>query len=114
METSFGMILGSLIGSIANFGLNKLLNLPNMENESKDAIRESCDRQGLLLSSGLITGESVVGVLIAIPIVISGKKDVLAFFGNLMHQSYPGIVLFVFLSIFMIYIILRKAIQFRK
>jgi putative OPT family oligopeptide transporter len=35
-------------------------------------------RSGLLFSSGLIAGEALVGVLIAIPIVVSGDVDVLA------------------------------------
>ena len=35
-------------------------------------------RQGLLFSSGLITGEALVGIMMAIPIVISKRDDVLA------------------------------------
>jgi putative OPT family oligopeptide transporter len=35
-------------------------------------------RNGLLFSSGLIAGEAIIGVLIAIPIVLSGNVDVLA------------------------------------
>ena len=39
---------------------------------------EELRRQGLLFASGLIAGEAIVGVLIAIPIVASGNVDVLA------------------------------------
>jgi len=35
-------------------------------------------RPGVLFSAGLITGEALMGILIAIPIVMSGKADVLA------------------------------------
>jgi uncharacterized oligopeptide transporter (OPT) family protein len=35
-------------------------------------------RGGLLFASGLIAGEAIVGVLIAIPIVLTGNVDVLA------------------------------------
>jgi putative OPT family oligopeptide transporter len=49
---------------------------------------------GLLLASGLITGEALLGILLAIPIVISGKPDVMA----LMEKpigAWPGIVLMI-------------------
>jgi len=35
-------------------------------------------RRGTLFSAGLITGEALMGIVIAIPIVMSGKADVLA------------------------------------
>ena len=35
-------------------------------------------RPGTLFSAGLITGEALTGILIAIPIVVSGRADVLA------------------------------------
>jgi putative OPT family oligopeptide transporter len=36
---------------------------------------EKSDRQGLLFASGLITGEAIIGILLAIPIVVSGSPD---------------------------------------
>jgi putative OPT family oligopeptide transporter len=36
------------------------------------------DRHGLLFAAGLITGEALVGILMAIPIVVSGNPDVIA------------------------------------
>lgn len=47
----------------------------------KDASKvanENSGQQGLLFASGLITGEALVGVALAIPIVISARQDVLA------------------------------------
>ena len=35
-------------------------------------------RQGLLFASGLITGEALVGISMAVPIVVSGQGDILA------------------------------------
>jgi hypothetical protein len=35
-------------------------------------------RPGVLFAAGLITGEALMGILIAIPIVVSAKADVLA------------------------------------
>jgi putative OPT family oligopeptide transporter len=39
---------------------------------------ETARRSGLLFASGLIAGEAIIGVLIAIPIVLSGRVDVLS------------------------------------
>ncbi len=44
--------------------------------------RETGERNGLLFAAGLITGEALVGILMAIPIVITGRDDVLAIFGS--------------------------------
>ena len=38
--------------------------------------------RGLLIASGLITGEALVGILMAIPIVVSGDPDILAIRDN--------------------------------
>ena len=43
---------------------------------------EDGQRKGLLLASGLITGEALVGILLAVPIVITGRPDVLAIMDN--------------------------------
>ncbi len=54
--------------------------------------QKDLEQRGLLLASGLITGEALVGILMAIPIVLSGRSDVLAFFG--VHGSpLPGLLL---------------------
>jgi putative OPT family oligopeptide transporter len=54
--------------------------------------QKDLEQRGLLLASGLITGEALVGILMAIPIVLSGRSDVLAFFG--VHSSpLPGLAL---------------------
>ena len=39
---------------------------------------ERLHRRGVLFSAGLITGEALMGIVIAIPIVTSGSADVLA------------------------------------
>lgn len=45
---------------------------------ANDPERENKHKRGVLFSAGLITGESLMGIFIAIPIVVSGKADVLA------------------------------------
>jgi putative OPT family oligopeptide transporter len=54
--------------------------------------RTTGDRHGLLFAAGLITGEALLGILLAIPIVLAGRADVLAFWGT--HASpLPGLLL---------------------
>lgn len=43
-----------------------------------EAARDRLHRPGTLFAAGLITGEALMGILIAIPIVSSGRADVLA------------------------------------
>lgn len=43
-----------------------------------EAARDRLHRPGTLFSAGLITGEALMGIAIAIPIVVSGRADVLA------------------------------------
>ena len=43
-----------------------------------EALRDRVHRPGILFSAGLITGEALMGILIAIPIVVSERADVLA------------------------------------
>ena len=43
-----------------------------------EEVRDRVHRPGVLFSAGLITGEALMGIFIAIPIVVSGRADVLA------------------------------------
>jgi len=49
-------------------------------------------RSGLLFASGLIAGEAIVGVLIAIPIVLTGNVNVLALPASLHFNQWLGLV----------------------
>jgi putative OPT family oligopeptide transporter len=54
--------------------------------------KKEVEQRGMLISSGLITGEALVGIGMAIPIVLSGRSDVLAFLG--VHDLvWPGLLL---------------------
>lgn len=54
--------------------------------------KKEIEQRGMLISSGLITGEALVGIGMAIPIVLSGRSDVLAFLG--VHDlAWPGMLL---------------------
>jgi putative OPT family oligopeptide transporter len=54
---------------------------------------EGARHDGLLFAAGLITGEALVGVVLAVPIVLAGDPDVLAPWGRF-TSPWPGLVLF--------------------
>lgn len=62
--------------------------------------------RGLLFASGLITGEALVGILMAIPIVVAGNRDVLAVIEEPLGW-WPGVVLLLGV-IFLLYNVARK------
>jgi putative OPT family oligopeptide transporter len=55
---------------------------------------ERVHRKGVLFSAGLITGEALMGILIAIPIVSSGQADVLALPANLQFGELVGLAIY--------------------
>ena len=54
--------------------------------------RDRIHRPGTLFSAGLITGEALMGILIAIPIVVSGKGDILALPAQFQFGQFVGLV----------------------
>jgi putative OPT family oligopeptide transporter len=57
------------------------------DDEDKDRIH----RPGTLFSAGLITGEALTGIVIAIPIVVSGRADVLALPASMQFGGAVGL-----------------------
>jgi len=58
---------------------------------SHDGAVQSSNRSGLLFASGLITGEALVGILLAIPIAITGSNKVLALVDKPLG-TWPGVL----------------------
>ena len=54
---------------------------------------ERAKRNGMLFAAGLITGEALMGIFIAIPIVSSGRGDVLALPSNLQFGEWLGLAI---------------------
>jgi uncharacterized oligopeptide transporter (OPT) family protein len=78
------------IGGILHYCLRKhYKNKAMAENQAERAARK-----GLLFASGLITGEALVGIFLAIPIVIAGRPDVLAVVAEPIG-AWPGVILLV-------------------
>jgi putative OPT family oligopeptide transporter len=53
---------------------------------------ERAGRNGMLFAAGLITGEALMGIVIAIPIVMSGRADVIALPASLQFGGWLGLV----------------------
>jgi putative OPT family oligopeptide transporter len=58
-----------------------------------DVARDRVHRKGILFAAGLITGEALMGIVIAVPIVVSGRADVLALPPAWQAGEWLGLVL---------------------
>jgi putative OPT family oligopeptide transporter len=67
-----------------------------------EAARDLAHRPGTLFSAGLITGEALMGIAIAVPIVMSGRPDVLALPAT-WHVGQGGGLLVLGLVAFLLY-----------
>jgi len=61
------------------------------------ATERALGQRSLLLASGLITGEALVGIAMAVPIVLAHDADVFAFWGP-RSAEWPGLLLFALLA----------------
>jgi len=65
----------------------------------------SKEKKGLLLASGLITGEALMGILVALPIFITGNKDWWPSIGGL---SLVGPIAFIGVIVWLYKIVTKK------
>jgi putative OPT family oligopeptide transporter len=82
LELTTPIFVGGVIGAL----VEKAMRAQGQWNEEGS-------RLGLLLASGLIAGEAIVGVLIAIPIVATGRVDVLSLPETYQLGQWPGLLL---------------------
>jgi len=59
---------------------------------------DKAGQTGLLFSAGLIAGEAILGVLLAIPIVVSGNADVIAVRESLRPGQWAGVLALAFVA----------------
>jgi putative OPT family oligopeptide transporter len=78
LELMTPIFLGGLLSHIAQRAIGK---------------DESANRKGILFASGMITGEALMGIVIAIPIVLSGRADVLALPASLQFGGWLGLAI---------------------
>jgi putative OPT family oligopeptide transporter len=82
LELSVPIFLGGLIAWLVEGKLG-------IRGESAPA--ERARQNGILFAAGLITGEALMGIFIAIPIVMSGRADVLALGDGLQFGEWLGL-----------------------
>ena len=83
-ELSTPIFLGGLVAHLVARGMAR-------RGESREAIA-AAGNSGLLYSAGLITGEALMGIVLAIPIAITADKGVLSL-GLAAPPMWPGLVL---------------------
>ena len=81
LETMVPIFLGGLLNYLVTRSFGNGLS----EEEA-----DKRNRKGMLFAAGLITGEALMGILMAIPIVASGKGDVMALPGGLQLGGATG------------------------
>jgi putative OPT family oligopeptide transporter len=84
LELSVPIFVGGLIAHLVERRVG-------VAGQGEDAERSM--RNGLLFAAGMITGEALMGILIAIPIVTSGRADVLALPDGLHFGGWLGLVI---------------------
>lgn len=90
LELSSAIFIGGLVAYAAAKHLNKKIETaPEDEREKIEEKKEDNLGNGILFASGLITGEALVGILMAIPIVVYQDGDVFSLISN--PIALPGI-----------------------
>ncbi|MFC1737855.1 OPT family oligopeptide transporter [Planctomycetota bacterium] len=84
LELEVPILAGGIIHQVVKF-CHRRRKIP-------EEIEDQSSRHGLLFASGLITGEAIIGILLAIPIVLSGRPDILAVLKKPLG-TWPGVIL---------------------
>jgi putative OPT family oligopeptide transporter len=92
-ELSVPIFLGGIIAWLVQRAQHRI---PHTSGEEAEQTRKEIEQRGMLIASGLITGEALVGIGMAIPIVLSGRADVLAVFG-VQDRVWPGVAILIVL-----------------
>ncbi len=81
-----------MLGGIISWFISIYQNKRKSEKTDFAAAVQTSNRTGLLIASGLITGEALVGIFLAIPVAIYGSSDVMALFEDPPFGSLPGLI----------------------
>lgn len=109
-----------VMGSVMSYFVGKYLvqRAKERSGELADADVEQCNCRGVLFASGMIVGESLIGVLIAIVIVLSvtsgGSEDPLSLVGKDFANTAEWLGLAVFIGVIAYFIRLVVSTKFNK
>jgi len=90
LEVTMPIFLGGLLTWVVERAFRARAAQKNIKLDSDDL--ERLHRKGTLFSAGLITGEALMGILIAFPIVYSNRADVLALPAAWQFGQWLGII----------------------
>ena len=74
---------------------------------ARRALGGEAHRDGMLFAAGLITGEALVGIFLAIPIVVTGQRDVLALAAEPLG-GWPGLAVMGLLALWLYRVATRR------
>lgn len=109
-----------VIGSVISYFVGKYLvkRAKERSGDLADADVEQCNRRGVLFASGMIVGESLMGVIIAVIIVLSvtsgGSEDPLGLVGKSFGETAEWLGLIVFLAVIVYFIRLVLSTKFNR
>ena len=88
------------VGGLIAWAVERYMQRRSSESGARVAItaKDRAEKAGLLLASGLITGEALMGIAIAIGIVASGPGQ-LQLFAESPYGSWPGLILLILIVI---------------
>ncbi len=88
LELSVPIFAGGLLSHLATRRLSGASERKSTDTETVERL----NRNGMLFAAGMITGEALMGIVIAIPIVTSGRADVLALPEGLQFGGWLGLL----------------------
>lgn len=91
LELSVPILLGGMVAARARRSWRTVVRSASASEDPRGQ-RDVALRHGLLLSAGLITGEALAGIGLALPIVATGRTDVLSPWGSF-DSPWPGVLL---------------------
>jgi putative OPT family oligopeptide transporter len=96
LDVTMPIFLGGLLAWLAERTIRASA-VHGVELASEDV--ERLNRKGMLFSAGMITGEALMGILIAIPIVAYGRADVLALPAAWQFGQWLGVIAVAMLAV---------------
>ncbi len=105
-----------VFGGIVKTGSEKFIETKMPSKEDADKAKEDAESLGVLFASGLIAGEAVMGVLIAVMVIVLIFAGQEADFFALIHgpNPIPGMIVLLYILALMLYIALRKVLTGQK
>jgi len=96
MDVTMPIFLGGALTWLAERALRRHARVSNPGGAPpSDELIERLSRKGVLFAAGLITGEALMGIVIAVPIVLSANPDVLALPAALQFGQWLGVLVLV-------------------